>query len=326
MDRQAILLRDLPRSARVVEIGPSYSPLAPKRDGWNTTVIDHATRAGLIAKYADHANVDPNQIEEVDYVWEGGSLGELIPAEQHGTFDAFIASHVIEHTTDIVSFLKSAETLIRDDGVIILALPDKRKCFDFYRYPSTTFDAIVAFEEKRSRHDRRTHFEYGMRMANKNGSAGWGGTDTADTVLAVPFEHAPGWLKISNSPDYIDAHNWVFVPASFELLLLELGGLGYLNSHVERAEEAPVTEFYAWLRKGRQPLGADEMQARRRALMDRIIVELAEQSRQIAGSPLAQPAAPAPSPGLEESAGQGLTLNISLTLSSAELRAALARG
>lgn len=328
MDRQAALLSGLPRTARVIEIGPSYSPLAPKRDGWDTTVIDHASQADLIAKYASDPNVDPSRIETVDYVWEGGSLAELIPQGEHGTFDAFIASHVIEHTTDVIGFLKAAETLIKADGTIILAVPDKRKCFDFYRYPSTTYDAIAAFEEKRSRHDRRTHFEYGMRMANKGGAAGWLGDDTRDMVLAVPFEHAPGWLKVADSAGYVDAHNWVFVPASFELLMLELVALDYLDLRVERVSEAPATEFHAWLRKGRgeQPSG-EAMQRQRMMLMNRIIVELAEQSRQIPGSPLSTTPSPAraPEPIHSEAVGGGLTLSINLTLPESTLRAALTK-
>ncbi|MGU3539931.1 class I SAM-dependent methyltransferase [Methylobacterium sp. A54F] len=298
MTREATLLRGLPRDGRVIEIGPSYNPLAAKRDGWNAFTVDHASREGLVAKYASDPSVDTARIEEVDFVWSGGSLAEAVPPEQHGSFDAFIASHVIEHTTDVVTFLQAAETLVKPDGVIILALPDKRKCFDFYRHPSTTIDAITAFDEKRSRHDRRTQFEYGLRMANRAGSAGWAIDDSRAAVLAVPFDHAQGWLRVAEQPGYVDAHNWVFVPASFELLVLELAGLGYLDLRVEAVEEAVVTEFYAWLRKGREPLTPDAMQARRHVLMDRIVVELAEQSRQIPGSPLheAGQRAPAPTP------------------------------
>ncbi len=36
---------------RGIEIGPSYRPLCPKNQGWNTLVVDHATRAELVAKY-----------------------------------------------------------------------------------------------------------------------------------------------------------------------------------------------------------------------------------------------------------------------------------
>ena len=281
MDRTQRLLRSLTKDARLVEVGPSFNPLAPKRDGWNTFVIDHASRDDLVAKYKAHEGVDTTRIEEVDFVWQGGSLADAVPADQHGTFDAFIASHVIEHTTDVVTFLKAAETLIRPDGAIILAVPDKRKCFDFYRHPSSTGDALAAFLEKRTRHDTRTHFEAVMRTVHKGGAPGWHGADTRAGVIAIPFEQAHAQLGLAALPEYVDAHNWIFVPSSFRLMLLELAAMGYLDLRVEEIAEAEATEFYAWLRRGREVMAPTELQATRRQLMDLTILELAHQLRQL---------------------------------------------
>ncbi|MGU3282720.1 class I SAM-dependent methyltransferase [Methylobacterium mesophilicum] len=279
MDRTQRLLRTLTKDARVVEIGPSFRPLAPKRDGWNTFVVDHASRNDLVAKYSVDHGVDISQIEEVDFVWQGGSLAEAVPADQHGTFDAFIASHVIEHTTDVVTFLKAAETLIRPDGVIILAVPDKRKCFDFYRHPSTTADAIVAFEEKRDRHDARTHLEYTMRAVHKGGP-GWHADDTRAAVICNPLERAHQQLGNAAVSGYIDAHNWVFVPASFNLIVVELGAMGYLDLCIEEIAEAEASEFYAWLRRGKEKIQSIDLEHRRQELMDTIIFEQAQQLEQ----------------------------------------------
>ena len=125
MGREDTLRSGLSTASKVIEIGPSFNPLLPKRDGWNVFTIDHDDRAGLVAKYANDPSVDTTRIEEVDFVWHGGSLLDAIPPEHHGTFDAFVASHVIEHTPDIVTFLAAAATLIKPGGVIILAVPDK---------------------------------------------------------------------------------------------------------------------------------------------------------------------------------------------------------
>lgn len=286
MSRADALLRDLPRSARVIEIGPSYNGLVPKREGWNTTIIDHASRGDLVAKYAGNASVDTARIEEVDHVWQGGSLADLIPADLHGTYDAFVASHVIEHTTDVVSFLKAAETLIRPGGLVILAVPDKRKCFDFYRPVATTGEAIDAFLDRRSKHSRRTFLDFGCFAANKEGHPGWAIDDIRVTTFDGPVTHGPFLHQLSERPGYHDAHAWVFIPASFELMILELSHLGYLDLQVDAVEEQTYTEFFAWLRRGVNILPADELQAARLRLNQRVIVELAEQSRQIPGSPL----------------------------------------
>lgn len=283
MDRTQRLLRSLTKGARIIEVGPSFSPLAPKRDGWNTFVVDHASREALRAKYADQ---DVSRIEEVDFVWQRGSIVDAVPDDQHGTFDAFIASHVIEHTPDIVTFLQAAQTLIKPDGIVILAAPDKRKCFDFYRHPSSTADAIEAFCQRRDRHSVRTHIDYALNMAHKPGGEGaWHGADTRPISPVSSVSDEPNWRLAAGLPHYTDAHAWVFVPASFQLMILELAAAGYIDLRVEEVTEAEATEFYAWLRKGREPLPQGDLQAKRKQLMDCIIIELAEQSRQITASP-----------------------------------------
>ena len=170
--------------------------------------------------------------------------------------------------------------------MIVLAIPDKRKCFDFYRNPSTTADALAAFRERRERHDARTQFDYASRMALKGGGPGWNGLDIREACLSNPLEQAPQWLSAAASPSYVDAHNWVFVPASFQLMVVELVAMGYLDLWVEAMTEAHDTESYVWLRRGEEPGAAGDLQERRKLLLDRIIIELAEQSRQIVGSPL----------------------------------------
>ena len=72
--RAEIMLAAVPRDGRIIEIGPSFNPLAPKSEGWNSFSIDHLTREGLVAKYTGHPGVDVGRIEPVDFVWTGGFL------------------------------------------------------------------------------------------------------------------------------------------------------------------------------------------------------------------------------------------------------------
>jgi hypothetical protein len=287
MDRRESLLSGLTKTDRLVEIGPSFNPLAPKAEGWRVFTIDHDDRRGLVEKYASDPSVSTSRIEEVDFVWRGGNLSDAVPAEQYGTFDAFLASHVIEHTTDVVSFLVSAQTLVGERGRIILALPDKRKCFDLFRPFSSTGDAIVAHREKRARHTAKVLFDYVAYAVNKDGGPGWSIDNVTAPRFTVPFADTIRFLDRADAPEYVDAHQWVFTPASFELMVLELSALGFVDLRIEDCREANETEFYAWLRKGAERLAPDHLQNRRRALMNRTVVELADQSRQIADSPLA---------------------------------------
>ncbi len=107
MDRNTLLLGDATRDSRIIEIGPSHAPIAAKRAGWNSFVVDHADQAELRAKYTGYP-VDLDAIEVVDAVWRGGRLDHAVPASHHGRFDRLIASHVIEHIPDFVTFMVAA--------------------------------------------------------------------------------------------------------------------------------------------------------------------------------------------------------------------------
>ena len=286
-DRTVLLRQGLTKEMNVFEVGPSYNPLLPKAEGWNVATIDHLDRAGLIEKYSADPHVDVSRIEDVNFVWQSGALSDAVPKERHGTFDAFIASHVIEHTTDIISFLRSASALIKPSGRIILAAPDKRVCFDFYRPVSMASDAIVANRTAPDKHDAKTHFDYGVYSALKGGGPGWPRSDTQATAFISSIASGFDFMKRAQHDGYIDAHHWVFVPASLELLILELSFLGMLDLRIEKTEIAEATEFFAWLLPGRLDASLADIQTMRRDLLNRIIVELAEQSRQIPGSPLA---------------------------------------
>ena len=134
---------------RGLEIGPGYNPLVPKAEGFRVETADYTDAAGLRAKYAE-AQVDASRIEEVDHVLEGGqTLAEAIG--RPGAFDYLVASHVIEHTPDLLGFLKSCETLLAPDGVLLLAIPDKRHCFDVFQPLTTTGSVLQAHLDGRIR-------------------------------------------------------------------------------------------------------------------------------------------------------------------------------
>ena len=80
-------------------------------------MLDHTTRAELVKKYRGHPGVDVSRIEDVDFVWTGGPITDAVPARLHGAFDAFIAKHVIEHTTDMVGFLDSQRGCLLQMGL-----------------------------------------------------------------------------------------------------------------------------------------------------------------------------------------------------------------
>ncbi|HME27298.1 MAG TPA: methyltransferase domain-containing protein [Acetobacteraceae bacterium] len=276
--RAEVLLAPIARDGRIIEIGPSFAPIAPKSAGWNSTVIDHMTREDLVAKYTAVPGVDISRIEPVDFVWTGGPLSAAVPLAQHGSFDAFVASHVIEHTPDLIAFLDSAAALLKPTGVVILVIPDKRYCFDYFQPLTTTGQLLEAHADRRSRHAWRLAFDNFAYAVEDGGSIGWG----QHPCQGIRFRHELEAARdhsatFVDSADYQDLHAWRFVPPSFELLLLELARLGETDWRAERVTPTQGCEFFAWLRRGGRAhaaaLSAEELAARRMTLLKRTLLE-----------------------------------------------------
>jgi hypothetical protein len=284
LSRADQLLASIDRSARIIEIGPGFNPIAPKAAGWNTTTIDHASREELVKKYTDHPGVDVGRIEEVDFVWSGGSIAQAVPRHLHGTFSAFIASHVIEHTTDFIDFLGTAETLLSSTGIVILAIPDKRYCFDYFRPLTTTGEVLYANASRRSRHTRRIVFDHTAYVVKNRGNGAWGHGPVGELDFFHTLDEAAQAFATANeepSEPYVDMHAWQFTPASFELLLLELARLAMTDWQIRRATPPMGCEFHVWLCRGGKAAAAALSQSKlnelRLALLKRSLLETREQ-------------------------------------------------
>jgi predicted SAM-dependent methyltransferase len=276
--RTEILLGTISKQSRIIEVGPSFNPIAPKSNGWNSASIDHLTREGLAAKYEGHPGVDVSKIEPVDFVWTGGLLSDAVPLEQHGSFDVFLASHVIEHTPDLIAFLDAAQALLKEDGVVILAIPDKRYCFDYFQPLTTTGQVLDAHAKHRWRHSGERAFDHYAYAATDGGEESWGQRASQGIRLIHRLDGAvQNYFLSENSSDYHDLHAWHFVPPSFELLLLELGALGETDWFVERVTPTAGWEFFAWLHRGAgtlvRSMSTEDLQSQRTVLLKRTLLE-----------------------------------------------------
>jgi SAM-dependent methyltransferase len=298
MDRNARILALVAPDARVLEVGPSFSPILPKASGRDVLTLDHADADELKAKYAGHG-VDLDRIEPVDFVWRGGPVHEAVPAELHGRFDAMILSHVLEHSPDPIGLLKSAAVLLREGGVLSLANPDKRYCFDALKPVTGAGEWIEAHVEGRQRHGVRTLFEQSV-VSVKNGEAiAWPSAAPPSDLRWV--EAGFDWPR-PPGPDapYVDCHASYFTPSSFELLVFECGQLGLIEFEVAQSFPTEGFEFFVTLRKVRPMRLPDaELAARRLALHRRVMAELRDQIDAWLG-PAAPSQAPTPQPPTPE--------------------------
>lgn len=270
-NRIAILRSMFDRSGYGLEIGPSFRPVAPKSGGYNVKIVDHATADDLRTKYAGKSPQAVNSIEEVDYVWRGGSLVDLL--EPGASFDFIIASHVIEHTTDVVRFLRDCQALLKPGGRVVLAVPDKRFCFDFFRPVSTAGEAIQAYMDKRDRHSVATLFDHNSLLV-RNGNIGAWTKVTPPSEVRLIFSPTRGMQSLEaalSSTDYVDAHAWQFTPSSFRLMLSDLRSVGLLNLHERDIVDGTSCEFFVRLQ-----MEAGEDQIDRLELAKNMLIEQAE--------------------------------------------------
>jgi hypothetical protein len=194
-----------------------------------------------------------------------------------------IASHVIEHTTDLIGFLDTAATLLTPDGLVILAVPDKRYCFDYFQPLTTTGDVLDAHAERGSRHTRRVVFNQKAYAVSNGGAIAWGQEPPGRLLSSARSSRRQGHSQRRASTRRLTSTctHGNSVPASFELILLELARLGEADWRVERASPATGCEFYVWLRRGGMAvataLTAAEVDACRLVLLKRSFLETREQ-------------------------------------------------
>ncbi len=247
--RQRLVARHAPRKGPGLEIGPSFNPLARKADGFRVDILDHADAPALRAKYRN-AGVNLDNIEEVDFVWRGEPLTETLG--RRGWYDWIIASHVIEHTPDLVGFLIECQALLSETGRLILVVPDKRYCFDHFQSLSSTGDALDAHQLVRTRPSPGRVFDHHANAVSKGrrGVLAWHRHAPGPLRLIHDMAQARGaWRHAQGGDEYIDVHNWHFTPQSFRLVIDDLRELGLLELGVIEGPTGAGGEFCVCLQR-----------------------------------------------------------------------------
>jgi SAM-dependent methyltransferase len=253
-----------------LEIGPSVGPLVKKSSGAKVEVVDHTDAAGLRNHYKDNETVNLANIEEVDYVVQGRSMYEAIAKGHY--YDYIVASHVIEHTPDMLGFLKDCEKLLKDTGILLLAVPDKRHCFDVFQPLTSTGSVLQAHIDGRTRPTLGSIFDDRAYNALRNGQIGWPIGAAGELRFYMELDEAKSQLAAARrDPGYVDVHIWRFVPSSFRLILNDLYEFGEVTLREDRFFGSVGNEFYVTLSPHGRGCPVDRL-----TLAKQMIVEHAE--------------------------------------------------
>lgn len=257
MDRFEQLRKHIRHEMRGIEIGPFHSPIAPRKLGYNSIVLDVFDATELRRQ----AKVIPNlpfgsldEIEDVDLLGSAGDIAELV-AGAYGSerFDYVVSSHNMEHLPDPIRFLQGCERILKPGGSISMAIPDRRFCFDFYRPLTDLSEWLQAYDEKRRQPTEAQVFRHHAYQSLLRGSLlGWSAGDLNGEV-PTPLETLDtaydDWRKSTDTDrPYKDCHCWTFAPASFELLISDLQFLGLIGLTVDEITGPNAFEFYVHLK------------------------------------------------------------------------------
>jgi hypothetical protein len=272
-ERHKKLLEPLNLAGVGLEIGPSYNPTLPKSAGFRVETLDHLDQAALLEQYSrlPDASAATKFIEPVDYVTSGRSMLEVI--REHHKYDFIIASHVIEHTPDLLGFLQDSEALLKPDGVLALAIPDKRYCFDIFQPLSSTGQVLDAHDARRARPSPGAVFDFYASSARRDSQPSWSPLLEVEPRLEGEFSAAAeNYNRALTSDAYNDVHVWRFVPSSFRLILRDLNALGALGLLEQKIVVDPAqAEFFVYLSMNAAGCALDRLD-----LHERILREQAE--------------------------------------------------
>jgi hypothetical protein len=269
-----------------LEIAPYFSPIAPKRLGYNVRIVDVFDRPTLEQRAAEDPDI-PNHmianIEDVDFVGSAGDLrlliGDRIAA---GGLAYILSSHNFEHLPNPLRFLQGCEYYLAPTGLLSMAIPDLRCCFDFFQWPTMLEEWLAAELQAQQRPSAFELFRASCRLTNNFGKLDYPHQQIALTGdLLTSFQQLLLDVDAEPAAEYRDAHRSFFTPSSFRLLLSELQYLGLTGLEIVQLTGPIGNEFIVQLApaSGQQTwISPEEFGRRRRQLLFDIIDEISLKS------------------------------------------------
>ena len=148
-----------------IELGPLSRPLITKDEG-DIRYVDAMSTEELRESFKDNIFYETKDFVDIDYVWTGDGMGKVVGDTR---FDYAVASHVIEHVPNVIGWLNDILSVLKDDGKIALAVPDKRFTFDAAREPSTfalMIDNWIRDERRPALHNVFDHFSQAVKVGH----------------------------------------------------------------------------------------------------------------------------------------------------------------
>jgi SAM-dependent methyltransferase len=210
-----------------IEVGALHLPLDVP-DSVVVHYLDRITTSELRAKDPDLRDAPLVDVELID---NGESLGSIVDE----SLDFVIANHMIEHTEDPIGTISNFLRVLRPDGVVYMAVPDKRRTFDRNR-PITSVEHVVRDHLEGPSRSRISHYQDWVRFIDE--------ADPADVPRLARYAAEHG----------LCIHFHVWTPAAFKRLLVHCRDRLDLPLQIEEVGRN-LSEFIIVFRKRPLPSG-----------------------------------------------------------------------
>jgi SAM-dependent methyltransferase len=257
---------------RGLEVGPLHSPIVTT-DVADVSYVDVFSQDQLRANYAHDSSVNPGDIPDIHFVLSGpDGIRPLSEAVRPGApFAWVVASHVVEHVPDVISWLAEIAEVLDDGGRLLLVVPDRRFTFDILRPSTTVGQMLQSYEFRETRPSVRAVYDMFRTTVTVDASAAWRGEIPGLEAQMNDLAGTMHQVQRARDGEYVDCHVWTFTPASFVEQVAELGLLELSDFVVETIVSTAHNdiEFYAVLRRLPRGLTRDEMEsARAKAVLE----------------------------------------------------------
>lgn len=153
--RERIALKYI--SGTGIEIGALHCPLALPQVA-HVKYVDRMNVSDLLKHYPELQN---EELVEVEIIDDGEKLFKILDESQ----DFIVANHFLEHCEDPIGTLKTHFKKVKKDGIIYLAVPDKRNSFDHKR-PSTPISHLIEDHCYGPKQSRWEHYVEWSKLVN----------------------------------------------------------------------------------------------------------------------------------------------------------------
>jgi predicted SAM-dependent methyltransferase len=245
-------------SKTLLELGPFADPAFTGR---NVKYFDVLDREGLLEKARKFKlwNGGAGIPSKIDYVSKDGDLTTI----KEEKFDYIFSSHVIEHQLDLVKHYNQVYDLLKENGKYLVAIPDKRYCFDHFIGETRMSDVLDAHYLNLKRHPlatllsrcEATHNDAPRHWAGDNGVGLYDEKDRVFIDLGTQYKDLECYqTKLNEYIDvggYIDYHKWRFHPKNFAHISNGLYRMGLTKLKLEKVwcTWSGSLEFMAVFRK-----------------------------------------------------------------------------